>query len=100
MDNLSRTQELLKGKSLTPEQVMYHIAAIECNQADIFDAIHSMKEMMVELEYSDPDSCSQYLAEDVWTIQNMCYNQIYRSLNNIDHVIGSMKAEMEDEDDT
>lgn len=99
MDNLSRTQELLKGKSLTPEQVLYHIAAIECNQADIFEAIHSMKEELTDLEYSDFD-CSMYFSEDVWTLHNMCYSRIYRALNNIDHVLGSMKAEMEDDDDT
>ena len=84
---------------MTNDQIKYHIAAIECNQADIFDAIHSMKEQLADLEYSDPDSCSQYFEEDVWTIQNMCYNKVYRALHNIDHVLGSMKAEMEEDDE-
>ena len=83
---------------MTNDQINYHIAAIECDQADIFNAIHSMREQLAELEYSDPDSCSQYFEEDVWTIQNMCYSKVYRALLQIGHVLTALKAEMEEDE--
>lgn len=84
---------------MTNEQLKYHIAAIECDQAEIYKAMHDMRDQINELEFSDPDSCSQYFEEDITTIENMLYNKIYRALNKMADVLTAMKAEMEEEDE-
>ena len=101
MDNLSRTQEILKGKGLTAEQALMHITALENNIALMDHELGQMHDSFQDLEYSDPDSCSQYNEEDVWTLLNIYQNRMQRFLRYTSDVITAMKAQCaEVKDDT
>lgn len=101
MDNLSRTQEILKGKGLTAEQALMHITALEIDVAEMDQELGLLHDNFQNLEYSDPDSCSQYNEEDVWTLLNIFQNHMQRRLRYTSDVITAMKAQCaEVSDDT
>ncbi len=100
MDNLSRTQEILKGKGLTAEQTLQHITALEIDVAEIDHMLNQVRDCFHDLEYSDQDSCSQYNAEDVWSLLNIEYNRINQLLHYASDVIIAMKAQCAETEDT
>lgn len=100
MDNLSRTQEILKGKGLTAEQAYMHITALDNDIAFMCHELGQMHNNFMDLEYSD-EAWSQYYEEDVHTLLNIYRNRMQRILREASDVITAMKAQCaEVEDDT
>lgn len=99
MDNLSRTQEILKGNGLTASQALQHITALEIDIAEMDHELHQMHDSFQDLEFSDPDSCSQYNEEDVWTLLNIYHNRMQRYLRYTSDVITAMKAQCAETED-
>lgn len=92
MDNLSRTQEILKGKGLTAEQALMHITALENKVAFMDHELGQLHDNFDELAYSDT-ACSQYYSEDVFTLLNIYQNRMQRFLRYMMNIITAMKAQ-------
>lgn len=92
--------QIANSKGLTGEQALMHITALENEVAIMYHELEQLHDNFQELEYSDPDSCSQYNSEDVWTLLNIYQNHMQRCLRYTSDFITAMKAQcMEVSDD-